>query len=311
MSQTPMVFALEGCESLGAAIVERLGTRLAEHELRIFEDGEHKLRPLESVRGSDVYVLQALTGERAGGVSVNDKLVRLLFFVATLRDAGAARVTLMAPYLAYARKDVRPKARDPVTMRYVAQLLESMGLDRVAALEVHNPAAFENAFRCPAVHLVADAAVAEAITPYAEGGSLAVVSPDTGGAKRAQRMREYLEERYGARASLAFLEKHRSEGVVSDEVVAGEPGPQERPPSAVEGDQRWGRVVAADRGADPNETWSDPARAEPPAVEIEERQLLERVHAPERRIERQAIDVDRRVSQVDVLGAQVAVGIHA
>jgi ribose-phosphate pyrophosphokinase len=113
------------------------------HEERDFEDGEHKVRPLDSVRGADVYVIQSLSGDATQ--STNDKLCRLLFFIGALKDAGAARVTAVTPYLCYARKDRRTKVNDPVTTRYVAELFEAVGTDAVMTLDVHNPAAFENA----------------------------------------------------------------------------------------------------------------------------------------------------------------------
>src|SRR5690606_10337866 len=118
-----------------------------------FEDGEHKIRPLTSVRGRDVYVLSSLYGETDR--SPDEKLCRLLFFIATLRDNGATRVTAVVPYLAYARKDRRTQSRDPVTTRYVASLFEAVGVDRVVTLDVHNLAAFQNAFRCRTEHLEA------------------------------------------------------------------------------------------------------------------------------------------------------------
>ena len=94
----------------------------------------------------DVYVVQSLHG--GPSESANDKLCRLLFFIGALKDAGAARVTAVVPYLCYARKDRRTKPHDPVITRYVAGLFEAVGADRVVTLDVHNPVAFENAFRC-------------------------------------------------------------------------------------------------------------------------------------------------------------------
>ncbi len=123
--EPPLLFALHGSEPLGAKIAQHLGLPLAAHEEREFEDGEHKARPLENVRGRCCYVLHALHGDASH--SANDKLNRLLFFIATLKDASAARVSAVVPYLAYARKDRKTKPRDPVTMRYVAQLFEAMG----------------------------------------------------------------------------------------------------------------------------------------------------------------------------------------
>ena len=144
-------FELNASRELGERVARALGSPLTPHEEREFEDGEHKARPLESVRGRDVYVLVSLYGDARQ--SVNDKLVRLLFFLGALRDASAGRITAVIPYLCYARKDRRSKSRDPVATRYVAGLLETVGADRVVTLDVHNLAAYENAFRIRAEHL--------------------------------------------------------------------------------------------------------------------------------------------------------------
>lgn len=146
-----MLFALDASRDFGEAVSRELGTALAAHEEREFEDGEHKSRPLVNVRGRDVYVMQSLYGDAKQ--SVNDKLCRLLFFLGALRDASAARVTAVVPYLGYARKDRKSKARDPVTTRYVATLFEAVGTDCVVTLDVHNLAAYQNAFRCRTEHL--------------------------------------------------------------------------------------------------------------------------------------------------------------
>jgi ribose-phosphate pyrophosphokinase len=210
-----LIFGLEASREFGTAVARALGLELALHEERAFEDGEHKARPLVSVRGRDVYVLQSLHG--GPDASPNDKLCRLLFFAAALRDAGASRVTAVIPYLAYARKDRRTQSRDPVTTRYVAELIEAVGIDRVVAVDVHNPAAFENAFRCPTVHLEARPLFVAHLLPLLRQQPAAVVSPDAGGAKRAELLREALAEALGAEVALAFLEKRRSGGVVSGE----------------------------------------------------------------------------------------------
>jgi len=214
------LFALSESRALGEGIAAALSRPLAAHEERDFEDGEHKARPLESVRGRDVYVVQSLYGEE--GRSVNDKLVRLLFFLGALKDAAAARVTAVMPYLCYARKDRRSKPRDPLSSRYVACLLEAVGVDRVVTLDVHNLAAYENAFRIEAVHLEARKLFVERFAPIAREAPIAVVSPDVGGVKRADAFAESLERRIGRPVGRAFMEKRRSEGVVSGEALVGD-----------------------------------------------------------------------------------------
>jgi len=215
-----LLFALDDTRTFGEAVGRALGIALARHEERSFEDGEHKARPLESVRGKDVFVVQSLYGEP--GRSVNDKLVRLLFFLGALKDASAGRVTAVTPYLCYARKDRKTKPRDPVTTRYVARLLEAAGTDRVLTMDVHNLAAYQNAFRIPTEHLEAKRLFVDHFAYLAPDAQVSVVSPDAGGVKRADAFREALERRLGRPVAGAFLEKRRSEGVVSGDAVVGQ-----------------------------------------------------------------------------------------
>jgi len=214
------LFALEGSEALGARIGAALGHDPDPHEDRAFEDGERKTRPLAPVRGTDAYVVAGLHGGQ--GASPNDRLCRLLFFLATLRTNGAARVTPVIPYLAYARKDRQTKARDPLTARYVAQLLEAAGADRMVAMEVHNLAAIQNAFRIETVALDTRPVLGARAAGIAGDAPVAVAAPDPGGVKRAQLFREALEARLGREVGFALMEKRRSAGVVSGTLVAGD-----------------------------------------------------------------------------------------
>ncbi|MFL1455997.1 ribose-phosphate diphosphokinase [Marinobacter sp. GN3S48] len=220
MNSEPVLFALEGSHEFGRSVATQLNTSLAAHEDRAFDDGEHKSRPLQSLRGRDVYVLHTLFSEET--LSVNDKLLRLLFFIATVKDAGAKRVTALLPYLAYARKDRRAKDQDPVTTRYVAQLLEAMGVDCVVALEVHNRGAFDNAFRCQTVHLEAHSLFANALIDRVSGEPIVIVSPDAGGTKRVDRFRDAWADATGEQPPSAFLEKRRSNGKVTGDAVMGD-----------------------------------------------------------------------------------------
>jgi ribose-phosphate pyrophosphokinase len=215
-----MVFALAASREFGAGVAGTLGVSLAPHEERRFEDGEHKCRPLTSVRGRDVFVVHSLYGE--AGESGNDKLCRLLFFIGALKDAAAARVTTLVPYLCYSRKDRKSKPRDPVTTRYVATLFEAVGTDRIVTLDVHNLAAYQNAFRCGTDHLEARPLFVDALAPRVGAAAVAVVSPDVGGVKRADAFRESLARALGREVPLAIMEKARSEGVVSGEALVGD-----------------------------------------------------------------------------------------
>ena len=233
-----LLFALEHSHVLGNAIAQQLGLALTPHEERVFEDGEHKARPLQSVRGRSCFVLHSLYGEPSQ--SVNDKLTRLLFFIATLKDAAAKEVTAVVPYLAYARKDRKTQPRDPVTLRYLAQLFEAVGTNALLVLEVHNPAAFQNAFRCNTEALDCTSLFAAKLVDqlgelsHVQLGDLlgdrladvavAVVSPDAGGVKRAALFRQKLAHSLGRSVTMGFVEKFRSAGVLSGELLVGEVG---------------------------------------------------------------------------------------
>lgn len=219
MTVAPLVFAPRTAHPFAERMATALGVGLAPLEEREYEGGEHKARPLVSVRGRDAYVVQLLSGD--GTASANDRLCRALFLIAALKDAGASRVTACLPYLAYARKDRRSKERDPVNSRYVAQLLEAVGVDHVIAMDVHNVAAFENAFRCSVDLLEAAPLLADRIVAGGSPGPLTIVSPDIGGAKRAQRVQDLVVARGGRDVALAIFEKRRESGVVSGELLVG------------------------------------------------------------------------------------------
>lgn len=214
------LFVLNATRPFGERVAGALDVEISAHEEREFEDGEHKARPLVGVRGEDVYVVQGLHGDP--DASPNDKFCRLLFFLGALRDAGASRVTALIPYLAYARKDRRTKTRDPLTTQYVARLLEAIGVDAVVTLDVHNIVAFQNAFRCQAVHLDTRRLFGAFAGTLPAGGPVVVASPDPGGVKRAQLFREMLENMTGRTVGSAFMEKRRSAGVVSGNLLVGD-----------------------------------------------------------------------------------------
>lgn len=214
------VFALNSSRPFGERIAKALGVPLSEHEEREFEDGEHKARPLVSVRGRDVYVIQSLFSDQTE--SVNDKICRLLFFLGAMRESGAARITAVIPYFAYARKDRRTKPRDPVTTRYMALLLEAVGIDVVMTLDVHNIVAFENAFRCRTEHLDTRRLFAKHILSRIADDPVIIASPDPGGVKRAQLFQETFEQMAGRAVGKAYMEKRRSAGVVTGNLLVGD-----------------------------------------------------------------------------------------
>jgi ribose-phosphate pyrophosphokinase len=176
---------------------------------------------LVNVRGKDVFVIQSLYADSRQ--SVNDKLCRLLFFLGALRDASAGKLTAVIPYLAYARKDAKTQPRDPVTTRYVASLIEAVGTDRVVTLDVHNLQAFQNAFRCRTDHLETTKLFVNHFAPLLKGADrIAVISPDAGGVKRAERFRKALARALGKEMPLAFMEKARAKGVLTTGRIIGD-----------------------------------------------------------------------------------------
>lgn len=214
------LFGLGASQPQAQAIAASLGIATSAHEEREFDDGEHKARPLEDVRGADVYVVHSLYADAVQ--SPNDKLCRLLFFLATLRDHGAARVSAVLPYLCYARKDCRTQPFDPLTLRYVAQLLQSVRVDAVFVLDPHNRAAFENAFGCRTHSLEARALLADHLAARLRDQDVTVLSPDTGGVKRADALRRSLARTLQRPVELGLMEKRRSSGVISGEALFAE-----------------------------------------------------------------------------------------
>jgi ribose-phosphate pyrophosphokinase len=217
---SPLLFTPSESRDLGAAISHESGIALAPMEERTFEQGEFKLRPLVSVRERTAWVVQSLCGSDEAPTA--QRFIRLLFLLCTLRDGGAGRTVALVPYLAYARKERRTQSRDPIHTRYMAQLLEACGVDRIVALDVHNPAAFDNAFRIGFDHLSALPMFAEHFARCLPSQALSVASPDVGGIKRAQIFRELLQQRIGRPVGQAFVEKRRTGGEVSGGLVVGD-----------------------------------------------------------------------------------------
>lgn len=215
-----LLFAPAHSAAFGQRVADCLGVTLARSEEREFGGGEHKMRALDDVQHQDVFVIQSLCADEHA--SANDKLCRLLFFLGALKDAGARRVTAVVPYFAYSRKDRRTQPQDPVITRYVAQLLEATGVDCVVALDIHNEAAFDNAFRCSSVRIEAADLFAASLAPDLGTAPVVVASPDIGGVKRAQLFRESLARKLGREVGFAFLEKRRKSGVVSGDLLVGD-----------------------------------------------------------------------------------------
>lgn len=228
------LFGLRGSEGFARAVAGFLDVPVARHIERRFDDGETYVRSDENVRSCDVYVIDSLHSD--GEMSAGEKLSTLLIFIGSLKDASAGRVTVVAPYLAYARQDRKTESRAPITTKYVATLLEAAGADRLLTMDVHNLASFQNAFRIPVDNLEARTLFVEYLTGLDRDGhridgdsleipsDLVVVSPDSGGMSRARRFREGLERRTNRfdQIDLAYFDKERSASGVSGSKIVGD-----------------------------------------------------------------------------------------
>jgi len=125
----------------------------------------------------------------------------------------------VTPYLCYARADRRTEAGGPITNRYVAQLVETSGIDALITIDVHNLAALENAYRCRTLNPESSDIVADHFAPECAGARVVVVSPDSGGIRRAERLRQALARRVDVPVGTAFVEKLRDAGIRGDRLT--------------------------------------------------------------------------------------------
>lgn len=170
--------------------------------------------------GEGVFVVACL--HDAEGLSVNDQLFRMLFFIAACHDHGALRVTAVAPWMPYACKDRVTKARDLVSSRYVAQLFEAVGTETLVTVDVHNLAAFQNGFRCRTINLDTLRLFSAEVAGQAGEAPATILSPDLGGVKRAELLLLAVELICNKPVGFAVVEKQGSSGVVDGSLFAGE-----------------------------------------------------------------------------------------
>ena len=210
-------------------ITDNLKFKLSPHSERDFDDSEPYLRASENVRGCDVYIIQSLYGDQTCennvifGETASSKLIKLLFFAGSMRDASAGRITVVMPYHAFSRQDRKINSREPIYTKYTAMLLESVGVDRVLTMDVHNLSAFQNAYRIQTDNLEAKNLISDwfaANVPMSE--ELVVVSPDSGGMGRAKRFRDVLSKKIEKDIGLAYLDKTRRNGNAEGENIIGD-----------------------------------------------------------------------------------------
>lgn len=183
MSQNPlpniMLIGGNAHPALANSLASELGVEVVPAEITAFADGEMRVRVAASVRNRTVVVVQPTCSP------VNDNLMVLALSVDAIRAAGASRVTAIVPYFGYARQEQRQVAGDCRSAQVAARLLGLVGLDELVTLDLHAPA-LESAFPFPTTNLRAEDVFVERIRSWGLGAG-AIVSPDAGGMKRAQR----------------------------------------------------------------------------------------------------------------------------
>jgi ribose-phosphate pyrophosphokinase len=191
-----MVFTGNANPWLAEEVVTHLDIELGKATVGRFSDGEVLIELLENVRGKDVFVLQSTCAP------TNDTLMEVLVMVDALRRSSAARITAAIPYFGYARQDRRPRsARVPITAKVVANMLTSVGVNRLLTMDLHSDQ-IQGFFDIPVDNIYA--------TPILLGDvkqqhytNLVVVSPDVGGVLRARAMAKQLD------SDLAIIDKRR------------------------------------------------------------------------------------------------------
>jgi ribose-phosphate pyrophosphokinase len=195
LSRTMGIFTGNAHPTLAEEIVKYLDCPLGRARITQFSDGETYALIQESVRGVDTYVIQPTC------TPVNDRVMELLIIVDALRRASAGSITAVMPYYGYARQDRKVAPRTPITAKLVAQLLETAGVNRVVAVDLH-AGQIQGFFNVPFDHLFALPAMLKSHLIEHYSGAV-IVSPDAGGTERA---RAYSKQLKG---TLAIIDKRR------------------------------------------------------------------------------------------------------
>jgi ribose-phosphate pyrophosphokinase len=192
-----MVFSGRAHPQLAAEVVKELGTELVPTSAYEFANSEIYVRYEESVRGSDAFVIQSHTAP------VNEWIMEHLIMVDALKRASAKRITVVLPFYGYARQDKKHRGREPISARLMADLFKTAGADRLIAVDLHADQ-IQGFFDGPVDHLMALPILADYVKQRYPRQRMAVVSPDAGRIKVAERW----SARLGG-APLAFIHKSR------------------------------------------------------------------------------------------------------
>lgn len=199
------IFTGNASREFAAAVCEQIGIQLGEAEVKSFSDGEVAVSLFESVRGSDVFLIQSTCSP------VNDHLMELLVMIDACKRASAGRVTAVIPYFGYARQDRKAKSRDPISAKLVANMITAAGADRVLTMDLH-AAQIQGFFDIPVDNLYGNPVF---VDYYAKKfgdkcEDMVVVSPDVGSVARARTFAQKLH------MNLAIVDKRRQKANQSE-----------------------------------------------------------------------------------------------
>ncbi len=199
------IFTCNANPDLAQKIAQCLGLGVCDAEVNMFSDGEIGVNIYESVRGSDVFVIQSTCNP------VNDHLMELLIMIDALKRASAGRITAVIPYFGYARQDRKAKARDPISAKLVADLITAAGANRVLTMDLH-AAQIQGFFNIPVDHLLGGPILASNyLNKFRdELEDFVVVSPDLGSVTRARNFASRLN------VPIAIIDKRRPKPNVSE-----------------------------------------------------------------------------------------------
>ncbi len=199
------IFAGNSNKKLAKEIAARLQVPLGNAEVKTFSDGEICVNINETVRGSEVFVIQSTSQP------VNDNLMELLVLIDALKRASAAKITAVIPYYGYARQDRKARARDPITAKLVADLITVAGADRVLTIDLHVPQ-IQGFFNIPVDHLLGVPLLAGHFKGKFKDilDQVCVISPDHGSVGRARQFAQKLN------VPFAIIDKRRPKPNVSE-----------------------------------------------------------------------------------------------
>jgi ribose-phosphate pyrophosphokinase len=189
---------------LAEEIASHLDIPLGEPNLVDFSNGEIRPRFAESVRGTDVFIIQSHAG--SNGRSINDSIMEQLIMIDAAQRASAKRITAVCPFYGYARQDRKAEGREPITARLVADLFRAAGAKRMVSVDLHS-GQIQGFFDGPVDHLTAMPVIESYLRENATDP--VIVSPDAGRIKVAERLAQHLH------ADLAFIYKRRPKGTTN------------------------------------------------------------------------------------------------